>query len=74
MASLTFDDTMRKLMSNYLVAVNRLRHAQERVASLDDPTMLRQLMADEERAEAECTQALVQRGWQAPYAVLRRGA
>ena len=74
MASLTFDETMHKLMSNYLVAVNRLKHAQERVASLDDPTMLRQLVADEERAEVECARALVQRGWQPPYAVFRRGA
>lgn len=72
--ALTFDESMHKLMSNYLVAVNRLKHAQERVASLDDPTMLRQLMSDEEKAEHACAEALVQRGWQPPYALLRRGA
>lgn len=72
--SVNFDETMQKLMSNYLVAVNRLRHAQERGPGLADPATLRELVENESRAENECLQALVQRGWQPPYAQLRRGA
>ena len=63
---MAFDETVQKVMSNYLVSVNRLRHAMEHVASLDDTTQLRELMRSEQDAEAECVRLLVQRGWQPP--------
>jgi hypothetical protein len=72
--SLAFDEDLLRTMSSYIVAVNRLRHAQDRVASLDDPTQLRVLAAGEHDAEQACLDALVQRGWQPPFAGLRRGA
>ena len=64
--SLAFDESVQKVMSNYLVSVNRLRHAMQHVASLDDPTQMRELMRMEQNAEAECVRLLVQRGWQPP--------
>jgi hypothetical protein len=70
--SLAFDEQVHRAMSNYLVAVNRLRHAQERIASLDDPTQLRELMRAESEAEAMCLQLLVQRGWQPPGGLMAR--
>ena len=72
--SLAFDEEMLRRMSEYIVAVNRLRHAQTRVASLDDSTQLRVLATDEQRAEAACVEALVVRGWQPPYVGIARGA
>lgn len=63
---MAFDETVRKVMSNYLVSANRLRHAMEHVASLDDTTRLRELMQMEQDAETECIRLLVQRGWQPP--------
>jgi hypothetical protein len=72
--SVAFDEDLLRTMSDYIVAVNRLRHAQDRVASLDDPTHLRVLSTDEQTAERACLHALVQRGWQPPFAGLLRGA
>lgn len=73
MASLAIDEDLLRRMSDLIVAVNRRRHAEQRVASLDDPTQLRVLAADEERAEAAYVEALMSRGWSSPFA-MRRGA
>lgn len=73
MASLAIDEDMLRRMSDLIVAVNRRRHAEQHVASLDDPTRLRTLAADEERAEEAYVAALVTRGWQSPFG-MRRGA
>jgi hypothetical protein len=71
---LAFDEGMLKAMSDYIIAVNRLKHAQANPASLPDPTRLRQLAAEESQAEERCLQALEQRGWAAPFRALRMGA
>ena len=73
MASVAFDEDLLRRMSDLLVAVNRRRHAETNVASLNDPTQLRVLATDEERAEQAYVEALTQRGWSSPYAI-RRGA
>jgi hypothetical protein len=70
---LTVDEEMLHRMSELIVAVNRRKHAEQRVASLDDPTQLRALAAEEQRAEKAYVEALVRRGWQSPFQV-RRGA
>ena len=70
-ALLTVDEEMLRRMSDLIVAVNRRKHAEERVASLDDPTQLRVLAAEEQRAERAYVEALVRRGWQSPFAVPR---
>jgi hypothetical protein len=74
MPSVAFDESLLRTMSDYIVAVNRLRHAQDHVASPDDAVALRALTAGEEEAERRCVAALLQRGWQPPYVVLARGA
>jgi hypothetical protein len=72
--SLAFDEVLLRSMSDYIVAANRLRHAQDRVASLDDPTQLRVLSQGEQEAERACLEEFVRHGWQPPFAGLRRGA
>lgn len=67
MASLTIDEEMLRRMSDLIVAINRRKHAEQRVASLDDPTQLRVLAADEQRAEQAYVEALVVRGWRSPF-------
>lgn len=74
MPSVTIDEEMLRRMSDLIVAVNRRRHAESNVASLSDPTQLRVLVADEERAEQAYVDALAMRGWRSPYAALSRGA
>ncbi len=71
---LSFDEDLLRRMSELIVAVNRRKHAETRVASLDDPTQLRVLADDEQAAERATVEALVLRGWQAPYALMQRGA
>jgi len=72
--SLTFDESLQKLMSNYLVAVNRLRHAQQRGSSMEEPDVLREFARAEDEAEIACCVALAQRGWTPPHALNRRPA
>lgn len=71
--SLTIDEEMLRRMSDLIVAVNRLRHAENNVASLPDPTQLRVLRADEQKAEQAYVDALVVRGWRSPFP-MQRGA
>ncbi len=73
MPSVAFDEELLRRMSEYIVAVNRHRHAESNVASLNDPTQLRVLAADEQAAEQAYIDALVLRGWRSPFA-LQRGA
>ena len=72
--SLAFDEELVRRMSDYLVARNRLRHAQDRGTFGDDQTLLRSLSGAEQQAEQACLDALLRRGWQPPYAGLLRGA
>lgn len=74
MPSVVVDEEMLRRMSDLIVAVNRRRHAEANVASLPDPTQLRALVAEEERAERAWVDALTLRGWRSPYDALRRGA
>lgn len=74
MPSMTIDEEMLRRMSDLIVAVNRRRHAESNVASLPDPTQLRVLVDEEERAEQAYVDALTMRGWRSPFAALRRGA
>ncbi len=71
---MAFDDGALKAMSDYIIAVNRLKHAQHNPASLSDPTRLRQLAAEESQAEEACVRALEQRGWATPFRRLQVGA
>ncbi len=71
MPSVAFDEDLLRRMSELIVAVNRRRHAETNVASLDDPTQLRVLAAEEERAEQAYVAALTTRGWRSPYAMPR---
>ena len=68
-----FDEELLRRMSELVVAVNRLRHAENHVASLNDPTQMRVLAADEQKAEQAYVEALTTRGWRSPYA-LPKGA
>jgi hypothetical protein len=72
--SLAFDEGLLRSMSDYIVAVNRLRHARERAATTGDAATLHDLAAGEQEAERACLTALVQRGWQPPHVALARGA
>lgn len=74
MPSMTFDEGLLRSMSDLIVAVNRLRHAQDRVDSLTDPTQLRTLATGEQEAEQHFLAAMVARGWQPPFLAERRGA
>jgi hypothetical protein len=74
MPSVAFDEGLLRTMADYIVAVNRLKHAQDRVDADTDPTYLRLLSAGEQEAEQACVAALLQRGWQPPYVTLSRGA
>ncbi len=71
---LTVDEELLNRMSELIVAVNRRKHAEQRVASLDDPTQLRRLAAEEQQAEKAYVEALVRRGWQSPFQIQQRGA
>ena len=62
-----FDEEMLRRMSDLIVAVNRRRHAETNVTSLNDPTQMRVLAADEERAQQAYVEALTMRGWRSPY-------
>ena len=74
MPSVTIDEEMLRRMSDLIVAVNRRRHAESNVAGLADPTQLRVLVDEEERAEQAYVTALTTRGWRSPFAALQRGA
>lgn len=69
MTSVAFDEDLLRRMSDLIVAVNRRRHAEQHVTSLNDPTQLRVLAAEEERAEQAYVSALTTRGWRSPYAL-----
>lgn len=71
MPSVAIDEDLLRRMSDLIVAVNRRKHAESNVASLPDPTQLRVLVADEERAEQAYVDALTMRGWRSPYAMAR---
>lgn len=73
MASVVLDEDLLQRMSELVVAVNRRRHAESTYTGLEDPTRLRLLAADEERAEEAYVAALTTRGWRSPFA-LARGA
>ena len=66
-----FDEDLLRRMSDLIVAVNRRRHAENNVSSLNDPTQLRVLATDEERAEQAYVEALVTRGWRSPYTIAK---
>ena len=66
-----FDDELLRRMSDFIVAVNRLRHAERNPTSLADPTQLRVLRSDEAKAEQAYIDALVLRGWRSPFPVQR---
>lgn len=72
--SVTCDEELLRRMSELVVAVNRRRHAETQARSLDDPTRLRVLAADEERAEEAYVAALRARGWTSPFAAARVSA
>lgn len=69
--SVAFDEELLRRMSDLIVAVNRRRHAENHVASLNDPTQLRVLAAEEDKAEQAYVDALTTRGWRSPFAMAK---
>jgi hypothetical protein len=65
---MTLDAELHRAMSQYLMASNRLRVAEER----GDLEMLAQSEAEQRTAAAAYESALVKRGWRAPVAALAR--
>ena len=67
MASLAVDEELLRRMSDLIVAVNRRKHAEQRGPNMEDPSQIRLLVADEQRAEEAYVQALVSRGWRSAW-------
>lgn len=62
MAALNLDTEMHRAMSQYLMASNRVRVAEER----DDAQLLAQAEQEQRAAAKAYELALVKRGWRAP--------
>lgn len=63
---MTLDADMHRAMSQYLMASNRLRVAEER----EDQDMIALSQLDQRVAARDYEEALVKRGWRAPAGVL----
>jgi hypothetical protein len=66
MSVLTLDAELHRAMTQYLMASNRLRVAEER----DDLEMIVQSEFDQRQAAAAYELTLVKRGWRAPISAL----
>jgi hypothetical protein len=66
MSVMTLDAELHRAMTQYLMASNRLRVAEER----EDLEMIIQSELDQQHAAAAYEQTLVTRGWRAPISAL----
>jgi len=62
MSAPTLDAELHRAMTQYLMASNRLKVAEER----NDAIMIEQSEADQKQAARAYEEALVKRGWRAP--------